>query len=85
MVGNLELRPNCNIYPTDRLGEEMVTVTKENRKELLPWLTGEYRPLTESASRYRTVHSQNKFGFFGSQNNLFWVAVPFYLAFYCYF
>lgn len=60
VVGNLELGPHCNIYPTGRLRGEMVTVPKENRKELLPWLTGEYRPLIESASRYRTVHIQTK-------------------------
>ncbi|XP_037259453.1 tRNA-splicing endonuclease subunit Sen15 isoform X2 [Falco biarmicus] len=52
----------------ERLGRETVTVTKENTKELLPWLTGEYRPLSESASRYGAVHAQHKMGFFGSQN-----------------
>lgn len=67
-MGNLDLRPHCYIHPPIRLGREVVTVTKENMKELLPWLTGEYRPLSGSASSYRIVHTKHKFGFFGSQN-----------------
>lgn len=69
MMGNLDLMLHCYIHPPNRLGREMVTVTEENMKELLPWLTGDYRPLPESASRYGTVHTQHKFGCFGSQNS----------------
>jgi len=48
VMGNPDPRPHCYILPPNRVGREMVAVRKENRKELLPWLVGEYRPLPES-------------------------------------